>query len=121
MIRRYISIVMGMLIVAMISASAALAQENSTQLREVQVVTRVLPPMVIEREQALTGFSMDLMNEIANRLKLKISYTVAPDVRALLEEVRSRRVELGIAAVSITAAREAEFEFSQPILNAGVL
>jgi len=109
-----------MLAVATTSAPVALAQENSTQLREVKIVTRVLPPMVIEREQALTGFSMDLMNEIANRMRLKVSYTIAPDVRALLEEVRSRRVELGIAAISITAAREAEFEFSQPILTAGL-
>jgi polar amino acid transport system substrate-binding protein len=120
MFRRYVRILLGMLVVAITNAPAAMAQENSTQLREVQIVTRVLPPMVIEREQALTGFSMDLMNEIANRMKLKVSYTIAPDVRALLEEVRSQRVALGIAAVSITAAREAEFEFSQPILTAGL-
>jgi len=120
MFRRYVSIALGMLIVAVVSAPTVLAQENSAQLREVQVVTRVLPPMVIEREKALTGFSMDLMAEIANRLKFKVSYTVAPDVRALLDELRSRRVEFGIAAVSITAAREAEFDFSQPILNAGL-
>jgi len=120
MFRLYVSVFLGMLAVATTSAPVALAQENSTQLREVKIVTRVLPPMVIEREQALTGFSMDLMNEIANRMKLKVSYTIAPDVRALLEEVRSQRVALGIAAVSITAAREAEFEFSQPILTAGL-
>ena len=117
---RYVSIFFGMLVVAITSAPAVLAQDNSAQPREVQVVTRVLPPMVIEGEQALTGFSMDLMDEIANRLKFKVSYTIAPDVRSLLEEVRSRRVELGIAAVSITAAREEEFDFSQPILTAGL-
>jgi len=120
MYRRYISIVFGLLVVAVMGAAGAFAQDNSGQLREVKVVTRVLPPMVIEREKALTGFSMDLMDELANRLKLKVSYTIAPDVRALLEEVRTKRVELGIAAISITAAREAEFDFSQPMLNAGL-
>jgi polar amino acid transport system substrate-binding protein len=120
MFSRYVRIVLGMLAVTIIGVTGVLAQENSTPPREINVVTRVLPPMVIERDKVLTGFSMDLMDEVANRLKLKASYTVAPDVRALLEEVRSRRVELGIAAVSITSAREAEFDFSQPILNAGL-
>ena len=41
-------------------------------------------------------------------------------MRALLEEVRSGKAEIGVAAISITAAREIEFEFSQPILNAGL-
>jgi len=109
-----------MLASALLSAPTVLAQEKFAQPRQVQVVTRVLPPMVIKRDQELTGFSIDLMEEIANRLKFKVSYTIAPDIVALLEEVRSRRVELGIAAVSITATREAEFDFSQPILNAGL-
>jgi polar amino acid transport system substrate-binding protein len=120
MFSRYVSIVFGMLVLAFVGATELSVQENAAPLREVKIVTRVLPPMVIEHENALTGFSVDLMNEIANLLKLKVSYTVAPDVRALLEEVRSRRVELGISAVSITAAREAEFDFSQPMLNAGL-
>jgi len=111
-----------LVIALLVSVSPVSAQEAAAQVqpREVKIVTRVLPPMVIERDNALTGFSIDLMGEIANRLKLKVSYTTAPDVRALLEEVRSGRVELGISAVSITAAREAEFDFSQPMLNAGL-
>jgi polar amino acid transport system substrate-binding protein len=120
MFTRLLGILFGALVAFPIGIGTVTAQENSPQPREVKVVTRVLPPMVIEREKALTGFSIDLMDEIANRLKLKVSYTVAPDVRALLEEVRSQRVELGISAVSITASREAEFDFSQPMLSAGL-
>lgn len=90
------------------------------QPREVAVATRVLPPMVVGKPGSLTGFSIELWNEIALRLKLKTNYEVAPDVRALLEKVRSGQSELGVAAISITSAREVEFEFSQPILNAGL-
>ena len=43
-----------------------------------------------------------------------------PDVRALLQDVRSNQSSLGVAAISITSAREAEFDFSQPIMNAGL-
>jgi polar amino acid transport system substrate-binding protein len=88
--------------------------------RVIEVATRVLPPLVVEQKGALTGFSIELWNAIAARLKLKTNYHPAPDVRALLEEVRSGKAELGVAAISITAAREIEFEFSQPILNAGL-
>ena len=96
------------------------AQDSPAQPREVQIVTRVLPPMVVERDKSLTGFSIELMDTIANRMRFVPAYTVAPDVRSLLEEVRSGRVQLGISAVSITAVREAEFDFSQPILNSGL-
>ena len=89
--------------------------------KELRVVTRVLPPMVVDRGGgALTGFSIELWNEIADRLKLKTKFQVAPDVGALLAEVRSGKADLGVAAISITSAREAEFEFSLPIMNAGL-
>ncbi|MGE0629969.1 MAG: transporter substrate-binding domain-containing protein, partial [Hyphomicrobiaceae bacterium] len=35
-------------------------------------------------------------------------------------DVRDGKAELGVAAISITSAREEEFEFSQPIMNAGL-
>lgn len=98
--------------------STADAQQPAT--KELRVVTRVLPPMVIDRGGSLTGFSIDLWNEIAERLKIRTKYHVAPDVAALLSDVRSGNADLGIAAISITSTREAEFDFSQPIMNAGL-
>ncbi len=88
--------------------------------RDIAVATRILPPLVVEQKDTLSGFSIELWNAIATRLKLKTNYQPAPDVRALLEQVRSNKAEIGVAAISITAAREVEFEFSQPILNAGL-
>jgi polar amino acid transport system substrate-binding protein len=68
----------------------------------------------------LSGFSIELWNKIAEMLQVKTSYQIAPDVRALLDEVRSGKADVGISAVSITAARDKEFDFSQPMLNAGL-
>lgn len=100
--------------------TAAEAQSPTSSPRDVKVVTRVLPPMVTQRDNSLSGFSIDLMNEISARLNLRPDYTPAPDVRTLLEEVRSNRAQIGISAVSITSARELDFDFSQPMLNAGL-
>ena len=91
-----------------------------TEGRDIVVATRILPPLVVGEPGKLSGFSIELWNAIAQRLKLKTTYQPAPDVRALLEQVRTEKAEIGVAAISITSAREQEFEFSQPILSAGL-
>jgi len=103
------------------SGSPAQQAQQGQQAQDVRVVTRVLPPMVIEqRGGELGGFSIELWNRIGERLKLKTSYEVAPNVGGLLDAIRVGKADAGISAVSITAAREREFDFSQPMLNAGL-
>src|SRR5262245_59431077 len=96
----------------------AWAQAGGQQ--KLRVVTRVLPPMVVELPgDKLSGFSIELWEQIAERLKLQATFQIAPNVGALLADVRTGKADVGIAAISITSAREAEFDFSQPFLNAG--
>src|SRR5690606_20137927 len=99
--------------------SAALAQGSGQQ--KLRVVTRVLPPVVMERPGGkFSGFSIELWERIAEKLKLEMTFHVAPNVGALLADVRAGKADVGVAAISITSAREAEFDFTQPILNAGL-
>jgi len=105
------------LVTLLVMGASATAQTNPSELR---VVTRVLPPVVVDQNGTLTGFSIDLWNKIAEHLQLKVRYEVAPDVRALLDEVRDGKADVGVAAISITSAREAAYDFSHPILNAGL-
>src|SRR5215475_3195077 len=105
------------LVTLLVTGASAIAQTNTPELR---VVTRVLPPVVVDQNGTLTGFSIDLWNKIAEHLQLKVHYQVAPDVRALLDEVRDGKADVGVAAISITSAREAAYDFSHPILNAGL-
>jgi polar amino acid transport system substrate-binding protein len=94
---------------------------GQAQQQKLRVVTRVLPPLVVEQPGgALSGFSIELWERIAERLKLQASYQIAPDVSSLLGEVKAGKADVGVAAISITSAREQEFDFSQPILNAGL-
>lgn len=98
--------------------SPAPAQDQSTPLR---VATRVLPPFVVMEKGQLGGFSIDLWNNISERLKLKTEYlTPSPDVRSLLQTVRDGKADVAISAVSITAERNQEYDFSQPMMNAGL-
>ena len=83
---------------------------------EVRAVTILAPPAVMEQNGTLTGFSVDLWNAIATRLKLKTSYQIVPDVGAQEEAMRSKSADLTLS-VFITSARDEVFDFSIPTLQ----
>jgi polar amino acid transport system substrate-binding protein len=93
------------------------AAESAPELR---VATRLVPPLVFQNGDDLSGFSIDLWNALAGKLKIKTNYQLTTDVEALLQSVRSKQADVGIAAISVTSEREAALDFSQPILNAGL-
>src|SRR6201989_2420698 len=84
----------------------SMAQGGTTKLR---VATRMVPPMVIEKNGILSGFSIELWNSIGERLNRETEYVVMSDVSELLDAVGSGRADLGIAAISITSERENRF------------
>ena len=67
-----------------------------------------------------TGFTIDLLNDIAKHTGWTYSYVEAANVGELLNAVAERRADIGASAVSITGDRAKVFDFSQPILNAGL-
>src|SRR5450755_3688494 len=116
--RRVVSACLLGLLLGLLSASPApLAQDQTRTLR---VATRLVSPLVVEDHGELTGFSIDLWRSIAAEMKVQTDYLIAPDVSALLDDVRAGKADLGIAAISITAERDKEFDFSQPMLEAGL-
>ena len=86
----------------------------------VRVATRLIPPFVFEEGGKLTGFSMELWQSIAGELKLSSEKVKAGDVKELLSTVKAGKADLGIAAISITAERSKEFDFSQPMFDSGL-
>ena len=98
-------------------ASHTFAQTQSGKLR---VVTRLVPPFVYEQQGQLTGFSIELWQEIARQMNVQSEFIVKPTVKELLETVKSKNAALGIAAISITAEREIDFDFSQPMFDSGL-
>ena len=53
-------------------------------------------------------------------MNVQSEFIVKPTVKELLDAVKSKNVALGIAAISITADREVELDFSQPMFDAGL-
>jgi polar amino acid transport system substrate-binding protein len=89
------------------------------EVPEVRVAVVVLPPLVMEQNGSLSGFSIELWEAIAKRLKVETSYQVLPDGSALEKAMRSKTADL-TPTIFVTSARDADFEFSYPILDAGL-
>jgi polar amino acid transport system substrate-binding protein len=89
--------------------------------RPLRVVVRVFPPFVMQGDGGqLQGFSIDLWNDIAERLKLKTDYRYGGTVDDLIQKVSTGKADVGISAISITAARDVFIDFSQPMYEGGL-
>ena len=87
----------------------------------VTVAVHPLEPFVMETSSGtLTGFSIDLWDEIAKRLGWETEYQRWDDVRHQLQAVSDGRAQVAAGAISLTAERERRFDFSQPTLDAGL-
>ncbi len=104
-----------------VQAQSVVPTPNPLIPQKISVATRVVPPMVIKDEKGeLSGFSIDLWNLIARDLNISFSYRQFATLPELLASVQDKSSDLGISAISITAERERSFDFSQPILDAGL-
>src|SRR4029077_8010855 len=101
----------------LLAVPSAWAQPREATLH---VATRLVKPFVFEERGQLTGFSVELWQEISRQMNTQSEFLVKPTVQELIRSIKSKEAELGIAAISITADREAELDFSQPMFDAGL-
>lgn len=97
-----------------------LARAAAAPAGHLRVATREIPPFVFSENGKPAGFSIELWREIAAEMKIGSDFVTAVDVSELLGAVKSGKAALGIAAISITAERSMEFDFSQPMFDAGL-
>ncbi len=90
------------------------------QPREVVVSVHELVPFVMSQDNQRTGFTIDLWEEIAKRQGWTTKYLDVDNVAAQLKDVSTKRADVAAGAISITAERMRTFDFSQPILGAGL-
>ncbi len=103
------------------SVHAQSGEDQGSEPAPIRAAVRVLPRFVMQSASGeLTGFSVDLWRAIAERLGRETEFVIAPDVRAQLEAVAAGEADVGVGAISITAERNRQYDFSQPILNAGL-
>lgn len=84
----------------------------------VSTVTR--PPFSLTEADEDTGFSMDLLQALAEELNWSVSINRHDVFGDMLSAVETGASDLAIANISITAAREQIMDFSQPIFESGL-
>jgi polar amino acid transport system substrate-binding protein len=109
-----------LLFLAALGAVCALPGASSAQPESLRVATRIVRPFVFEEGGNLTGFSIELWEEIAVLIGARTEYVTLPTVQDLLNATRGREVDLAISAISITEEREREWDLSQPMFDAGL-
>jgi polar amino acid transport system substrate-binding protein len=106
-----------LVLVFLLAAASLCAQPREEKLR---VATRLIRPFVLEENGELAGFSIELWQEISKQLNVTSDFIVKPSVKELLEATRSKQADLAISAISITADREIDWDFSQPMFDGGL-
>ncbi|WP_209505028.1 MULTISPECIES: transporter substrate-binding domain-containing protein [unclassified Ruegeria] len=97
---------------------AVIAQQSLAQSLSVTTVTR--PPFSYVEDGDETGFSMDLLAALAEALNWDYTVNRVDAFSDMLGAVQSGSADLAIANISITALRETQMDFSQPIFEAGL-
>jgi len=85
-----------------------------------RVATGIISPFVLKDGKFLSGFSIELWQEIANELGLKYQFKEYIGTSKLLDAVSQNQADLGISTITITAEREKKFDFSYPIFHNGL-
>jgi polar amino acid transport system substrate-binding protein len=88
--------------------------------RDVTVAVHNISPFVMTQGDVKSGFTIDLLDEVAKRLNWNIEYVDVANVKEQLAAVADRSAEVAAGAISITSERSQSFDFSQPIFNAGL-
>ncbi len=88
--------------------------------KPLRVATGLATPFVIEENGQLAGFSIDLWRSISKEMNVSSELFVNPNTQALLSSVKSGQADVGIGNISITADRDKDFDFSQPMFESGL-
>lgn len=111
-------------IVAYLCLSALLfvgLQPTNAQADPLRVAIKPLTPFVIYGENnQYGGFSIELWDDLANRMGVEYEFLPLETVNDVLEAVQNGQADVGIAGISITREREQILDFSQPMFNSGL-
>ena len=84
------------------------------------VVIKSIPPFVIIEDERISGFSIDLWEELAQQMEIPFEYVVVDTVEDQLQMIVDGEADLAISAITINSEREDMMDFSDPYYNSGL-
>lgn len=99
---------------------SASAQTQGANDQPLKVGIKVAPPFVIKNDKNdLSGISIELWERIADQLELQYEY-VETDLTGLIDGLQGGRLDVSVAALTVTPAREEAIDFSHPFHTTGL-
>ena len=114
------AVVLVVFLVAAIGALPGLSPAAHGAARTVTIATYDLDPFVVTHGDVKSGFTIDLLDQIAKRTGWTYAFIDGGDVQGIMRAVAEGRADAAACNISITAEREKRFDFSQPIIAAGL-
>jgi polar amino acid transport system substrate-binding protein len=97
-----------------------LLAQDSQDRQVVTVATKEIEPFVFVDGGNVSGFSIDLWQATAQEMGVDFEYEIVTTVQDQLDAVESGQADAAIAAISITAEREEEIDFSHRYFESGL-
>ena len=88
--------------------------------QSLKIVTVSRPPFSMAEQGVETGFSIELWRHLAADLGRDFTIERVENFGEMLDQIRSGQADAAVANISITASRETEMDFSQPIFESGL-
>lgn len=106
--------------VGMFATLPAGAQDAADATTAWRVVSVERKPFTMRVNGELTGFSADLLAALAERLDRPYTLVLEETFGTMLARVENGAADMAVGNISITSEREATFDFSQPVFDAGL-
>lgn len=109
-----------LLLLSLLISPPGSAGARETGEKILSIGTKEAPPFAIENPDGTWGgLSIDLWNRVAHKLGVESRY-VETDLEGLFQGIRDGDFDASVAAITVTAEREAEFDFTHPIYTTGL-
>ncbi|MGI9161728.1 MAG: transporter substrate-binding domain-containing protein [Mycobacterium sp.] len=108
------------LLLGIIGGMPGLSPRAAADQRVVTVATHDIEPFVMTDDNIKNGFTVEILEEIAKHEGWTLNFVDAGNVADQLKAVADAKADAAAGAISITAERSKNFDFSQPVLNAGL-
>jgi ABC-type amino acid transport substrate-binding protein len=104
--------------------SETTAQDHATGAASTAPFYRVgiieSPPFVINADTDPSGMAIDLWESTAQDRGFDFTYTVYPSIRAILDAVVAKEIDIAVADMTITSDRAEVMSFTQPFFDGGL-
>ena len=87
---------------------------------KLRVYTKPIEPFSFQKEGRDVGFSLELWDRVARELGVEYEVHWVKTVADLIDVIKRKEADVGIAAISITAQREKVIDFSTPYYESGL-